>query len=130
MFDILEVYSDYKLIYVTGENKPFKQAFNHRVILLNGPCAQPIYDNIIFDTILQSESLYLYNPKNNKKLLLKDNLIKFSPIDDYRKRWGLFIYYSYDRNKSTASYRCFQSNEEDIKVNISSLKEDILGKKY
>ena len=128
IFDILEVYSNYKLIYVTGDMKSDKQAYSHRVILLNGPCAQPIYDNIRFDTPLDRESLYLYNPKNNKKLILKDSLIKFCPIDDLKKRWALFIYYSCDRKEFNAFYKCFQSNEEDIKVNISSLEKDVLGK--
>ncbi len=128
IFDILDVYSNYKLIYVTGDIKSSKQHYNHRVILLNGPCAQPIYDNFIFDNVLSSNSLYLYNPKNNKKLLLKDNLIKFAPTDEDKKRWALFIYYSCDRSEFNASYRCFQSNEEDIRVRISSLKHDILGK--
>lgn len=130
IFDILDVYANYKLIYVTGDIKSAKQAYNHRVILLNGPCAQPIYDNIIFDTVLQGDSLYLYNPKNNKKLLLKDNLIKFSPIDDFKRRWALFIYYSCDKNEYNAFYRCFQSNEKDVKMSISSLKNDILGKNF
>ena len=128
MFDILEVYSNYKLIYTTGDVKSSKQAYNHRVILLNGPCAQPIYDNILLDTLLQEQSLYLYNPKNNKKLLLKENLIKFEPTDENKKRWALFIYYSCDRDEYTAKYKCFQSRENDIERSISSLDHDILGK--
>ena len=128
IFDILEVYSNYKLIYVTGDVKSSNQAYDHRVILLNGPCAQPIYDNILFDSLLQSESLYLYNPKNNKKLLLKDNFIKFRSVDDNKKRWALFIYYKCDKNESNAFYRCFQSKEEDYKEEIYSLANSILGK--
>lgn len=127
IFDILEVYSNYKLIYVTGDIQSARQAYSHRVILLNGPCAQPIYDNIIFDRVLEKESLYLYNPKNNKKLLLKDSLIKFKPIDKNKKRWALFIYHSCDKNQNNAFYRCFQSKENDVKVGISSLKKDILN---
>ena len=50
IFDILDVYSNYKLIYFTGELNTSNNSLNHRVILLNGPCAQPIYDNMIFDT--------------------------------------------------------------------------------
>ena len=126
IFDILEFYSNYKLIYVTGDIQSAKQAYSHRVILLNGPCAQPIYDNIIFDNVLDKEALYLYNPKNNKKLLLKDNLIKFKSLDKNKKHWALFIYYSCDKNEDNAFYKCFQSKEKDIKVNISSLKKDIL----
>ena len=130
IFDILEVYSNYQLIYITGEFKSAKQAYDHRVILLNGPCAQPIYENIIFDTVLQSESLYLYNPKNNKKLLLKDSLIKFTPVDEHKKHWALFIYYSCDRQEFNAFYKCFQSNEKDIRQAITSLNHDVLGKRY
>ena len=128
IFDILEVYSNYKLIYVTGNVTSDKQAYSHRVILLNGPCAQPIYDSIRFSNVLEKNSLYLYNPKNNKKLLLKDNLIKFEPVDKNKKRWALFVYYSCDKKEFNAFYKCFQSKEDDIKVSISSLKKDILRK--
>ena len=128
IFDILEVYSNYKLIYVTGNVTSDKQAYSHRVILLNGPCAQPIYDSIRFSNVLEKNSLYLYNPKNNKKLLLKDNLIKFEPVDKNKKRWALFVYYSCDKKEFNAFYKCFQSKEDDVRVSISSLKKDILRK--
>ncbi len=127
IFDILEIYSNYKLIYVTGDIDTSKRSYNHRVISLNGPCAQPIYDNIIFDNVLFGDSLYLYNPKNNKKLLIKENMMKFKPVDKNKKRWALFIYYSCDKNEYNAFYKCFQSKENDVKVSISSLKEDILS---
>ena len=127
VFDILEIYSNYKLIYVTGDLDTSKRSYNHRVILLNGPCAQPIYDNIIFDNVLFGDSLYLYNPKNNKKLLINDNLMKFRPVDDNKKRWALFIYHSCDKKEYNAFYKCFQSKERDIKESITSLRKDILG---
>ena len=126
IFDILEVYSNYKLIYVTGDVKASKQAYSHRVILLNGPCAQPIYDNMVFDTILFGDCLYLYNPKNNKKLLIKENLMKFRPVDKNKTRWALFVYYSCDNGEYNAFYKCFQSDEKDLKESISSLKRDVL----
>lgn len=126
IFDILEVYANYKLIYVTGEITSAKQAYSHRIILLNGPCAQPIYDNIIFDTVLEKECMYLYNPKNNKKLKLKDTLIKFKPVDKNKKRWALFIYYSCDKNENNAFYKCFQSKENNVKESIYSLRQSIL----
>ena len=126
IFDILEIYSNYKFIYVTGDFKSSRQAYNHRVILLNGPCAQPIYDNINFDTVLYSNCLYLYNPKNNNKLLIRENLMKFQSIDDEKKRWGLFLYNSCDKGEFNAFYKCFQSKEEDIKMRISSFKHNIL----
>ena len=127
VFDILEIYSNYKLIYVTGDLDTSKRSYNHRVILLNGPCAQPIYDNIIFDNVLFGDSLYLYNPKNNKKLLINDNLMKFKPVDNNKKRWALFIYHSCDKKEYNAFYKCFQSKERDIKESITSLRKDILG---
>ena len=127
VFDILEIYSNYKLIYVTGDLDTSKRSYNHRVILLNGPCAQPIYDNIIFDNVLFGDSLYLYNPKNNKKLLINDNLMKFKPVDDNKKRWALFIYHSCDKKEYNAFYKCFQSKERDIKESITSLRKDILS---
>lgn len=127
VFDILEIYSNYKLIYVTGDLDTSKRSYNHRVILLNGPCAQPIYDNIIFDNVLFGDSLYLYNPKNNKKLLINDSLMKFRPVDDNKKRWALFIYHSCDKKEYNAFYKCFQSKERDIKESITSLRKDILG---
>lgn len=128
VFDILEIYSNYKLIYSTGDVKASRKAFNHRVISLNGPCSQPIYDTMAFDDMLYGDSLYLYNPKNNKKLLIEDNLLKFKPVETNKKRWALFVYYSCDRNEFNAFYRCFQSKENDYKESISSFKKDILYK--
>ena len=104
------------------------KSYNHRVILLNGPCAQPIYGNIIFDEVLEGESIYLYNPKNNQKIVLLDNFIKFLPIDKNKKRWALFVYSSCDKKEFGAFYKCYQSRENDVKINISSLKDDILNK--
>ena len=129
LFDILDMYSNYKLIYTTGDLRGTRQGYSHRVILLNGPCAQPIYDKIIFDDILLQESLYLYNPKNNKKLLIKDNLMKFLPIDKNKKRWALFVYYKFDKNERDVYYKCFQSNENDYKEQINSFERDILNHK-
>ena len=126
IFDILEVYSNYKLIYVTGDIEATRNSYGHRVISLNGPCAQPIYDNIIFDSVLSGDSLYLYNPKNNKKLLIKESMMKFKPVDKNKKRWALFIYRSCDKGEYNAFYKCFQSKENDIKTSITSLKNDIL----
>lgn len=125
VFDILEVFSNYKLIYTTGDFSSSREGFNHRVILLNGPCAQPIYENFIFDSPLLGNSLYLYNPKNNKKLEIKDNFMKFAPTTD-KKRWALFIYYKCDRDEFNAYYKCFQSKEQDLKFSITSLRYDIL----
>lgn len=127
IFDILDVYSNYKLIYFTGELNTSNNSLNHRVILLNGPCAQPIYDNMIFDTLLRSDCLYLYNPKNNKKLLIKENLMKFSPIDKNKKRWALFIYNNCDKKEFNAYYKCYQSNEKNLKKGITSFEIDILN---
>ena len=127
IFDILDVYSNYKLIYFTGELNTSNNSLKHRVILLNGPCAQPIYDNMIFDTLLQSDCLYLYNPKNNKKLLIKENLMKFSPVDKNKKRWALLIYSNCDKKEFNAYYKCYQSNEKNLKKNITSFEMDILN---
>ena len=129
IFDILDTYSNYKLIYTTGDYKGTRQGYNHRVILLNGPCAQPIYDKIIFDEILSINSLYLYNPKNNKKLLIKDNFMRFLPVDENKKRWALFVYYKCDEKEFNSYYKCFQSKETDYKEQIRSLKSDILDYK-
>lgn len=47
-------------------------------------------------------------------------------VDDNKKRWALFIYYSCDKKEYNAFYKCFQSKEKDIKESITSLKHDIL----
>ena len=128
IFDILDMYSNYKLIYTTGDYRKTRHGYSHRVILLNGPCAQPIYDKMIFDESLLNESLYLYNPKNNKKLLIKNNFMKFLPVDENKKRWALYIYYQCDKKEFNSYYKCFQSNEKDYKEQINSLERDILNK--
>lgn len=122
IFDILEVYSNYKLIYVIESND-----LKHRVILLNGPCAPPIYDTIVFDEKLENKRLYLYNPRNNKKLLIKDNFMKFIHLDDERKHWALFLYDSCDYHEYNAFYKCYQSKEEPLKCSIYDFETDILG---
>ena len=122
LFEILEVYSNYKLFYVLERND-----LSHRVISLNGACAPPIYDTLIFDEKLETERLYLYNSKNNKKLLIKDNFMKFAPIDENKKHWALFIYDSCDKAEYNAFYKCYQSNEKDLKVSIYDFEEDIIG---
>lgn len=127
IFDVLDIYLNYKLIYTTGNLKQNNDgSYIHEVILLNGPCAQPIYDKINFETELNPESLYLYNPKNNKKLLIRDTLMKFKPIDNNKKHWALFVYYHCNIGENKAKYKCFQSKEKDFVKNISSFKLDIL----
>ena len=129
IFEVLEVYSDYKLIYITGKLDHSSGKLKQQVIQLNGPCAQPIYEDIIFDEILNPNHLYLYNPKNNKKLLINDKFMKFSAIDDNKKHWALFIYYMCERvgyMKTDAHYKCCQSKEEDIIESISTFKRDII----
>lgn len=130
IFNILEVYSDYDLIYCPGHVEKENNKYNFDIILLNGPFQQPVYDNLILDEdLLKEKSLYLYNPKNNKFLELDDNLMKFSPIDKYKKHWGLFIYRKWEEKdyKTKAYYKCFQSREEDISVEIVSFKNNIIG---
>lgn len=129
IFEVLEVYSDYKLIYITGKLDHSSGKLKQQVIQLNGPCAQPIYEDIIFDEILNPNHLYLYNPKNNKKLLINDKFMKFSETDDNKKHWALFIYYMCERVgyiKTDAHYKCFQSKEEDIIESISTFERDII----
>lgn len=129
IFEVLEVYSDYKLIYITGKLDHSSGKLKQQVIQLNGPCTQPIYEDIIFDEILNPNHLYLYNPKNNKKLLINDKFMKFSATDDNKKHWALFIYYMCERvgyMKTDAHYKCFQSKEEDIIESISTFERDII----
>ena len=122
MFEILEVYSNYKLIYVLESND-----LKHKVISLNGACAPPLYDTLTFDEKLKNNRLYLYNPKNNKKLLIKDNLMKFTSLDDEKKHWALFLYDSCDYKEYNAFYKCYQSKQYDLKESIYDFKEDIIG---
>lgn len=129
VFNILEVYSDYKLIYTTGLFQKTNDIFNHRVILLNGPCKQPIYGNIKFNKVLDENSLYLYNPSNDNLLRLDDTLIKFQSVDVYEKQWGIYVFngaYQKKNGQWIAKYKYFQENEEDYKERINSFEEDII----
>lgn len=129
IFDLLEVYSNYKLLYITGKLDTSGGKLKHQVIQLNGPCAQPIYEDIIFDEILTSNCLYLYNPQNNKKLLINSDFMKFIPTDTNNKHWAIFIYYMCNRvgyMKTEAHYKCFQSKEEDYIESISTFENDII----
>lgn len=129
IFDVLEVYSNYKLLYITGKLDTSGGKLKHQVIQLNGPCAQPIYEDIIFDELLMSDCLYLYNPKNNKKLLINSDFMKFMPTDVNNKHWAIFIYYMCNRvgyMKTEAHYKCFQSKEDDYIESISTFEMDII----
>ena len=56
--------------------------------------------------------------------------MKFSPIDENKKHWSLFIYYSCERlgyMETEAHYRCFQSREDDLIESISSFERDIMN---
>ena len=130
IFDILRIYSNYKLIYVTGKISMSKGNFKHQVILLNGPCAQPIYDEVVLNYVLEEDYLYLYNPNNAKILQIKNKFMKFHPIDEFKRHWALFLYYACDRTgymETNAKYKCFQQKEEDIITKISTFKEDIIN---
>ena len=78
--------------------------------------------------MLEKKSLYLYNPKNNKKLLINGNFMKFKPVEDNKKRWALFIYYSCNKDEYSAFYKCFQSKEKDFRQSINSFIYNILNK--
>ena len=130
VFDILKIYTDYKMFYVTEDFKRKNGKFVHSVILLNGPCAQPIYDSLIFNELLDENSLYLYHPKNNKIMKIKDNLMKFSPVDENCLHWALFVYYKCDRigyMKTNALYKCFQHEEDDLIEHIETFSKNIMG---
>ena len=129
VFEILEVYSNYKLIYTTGIFKKFGNNFNHRVILLNGACKQPIYGNINFNKVLEENSLYLYNSSNDNLLLIDDKLIKFQSVDNFEKQWGLYVFagsFINKRGQCLAKYKFFQENEKDYFEEINSFEEDII----
>lgn len=129
VFDILEIYSEYKLIYTTDIFQKSDEIFNHRVILLNGPCKQPIYGNMKFNKILDEHSLYLYNPSNNNLLKLDDTLIKFQSVDIYEKQWGIYLFdgaYRKNNGQWISKYKYFQENEEVHEEIINSFEEDII----
>ena len=129
IFDILEVYSEYELIYFPKTVNLKNNEYEHEIILLNGPFEQPVYDYRIFDEILLQKRLYLYNPNNKKRLLINDNLMKFYPTDKYNKHWGLFLYSKWEKvsHVNYAFYKCFQSKEKDLQFEISSFKKNIVG---
>jgi len=129
VFDILEIYSEYKLIYTTDIFQKSDEIFNHRVILLNGPCKQPIYGNMKFNKILDEHSLYLYNPSNNNLLKLDDTLIKFQSVDIYEKQWGIYLFdgaYKKNNGQWISKYKYFQENEKVHEEIINSFEEDII----
>ena len=127
-FDNLTSYSDFKLYYTIGkfertENGSLKQD----VIMLNGPCAQPIYRELIYDKELDAHSLYLFNPLNEEFFKINDKLMKFRQTDRIRNQWALFIYsgWEYGENGNQAIYRCYQQKEKDFIVPIESFSDDI-----
>ena len=129
VFDILRIYADYKLFYTTGFIKKSGNIFKHRVIQLNGPCKQPIYGSVEFKEPLDEESLYLFDQKNQKILKLKHNLIRFQPLDDYERQWGIFIFngcYTKKDGTCIAKYKYFQENEDEFEEVVNSFEDHIL----
>lgn len=129
-FDNLTSYSNFKLYYIIGkyertENGSLKQD----VIMLNGPCAQPIYRDFIYDNELDAHSLYFYNPLTDDLLKINDKFMKFRQTDRIKNQWALFIYsgWEHGENGKQAIYRCYQQTEKDYKIKINSFKEDIIG---
>ena len=127
-FDNLTSYSDFKLYYIIGkfertENGSLKQD----VIMLNGPCAQPIYRELIYDEELDAHSLYLFNPLNEEFFKINDKLMKFKQTDRIRNQWALFIYsgWEHSENGNQAIYKCYQQTEKDYLVPIESFTENI-----
>lgn len=127
-FDSLTSYSDFKLYYIIGkfertENGSLKQD----VIMLNGPCAQPIYRELIYDKELDAYSLYLFNPLNEELLKINDKLMKFKQTDRIKNQWALFIYSGWEHaeNSNQAIYKCYQQTEKDFVVPIESFSNDI-----
>ena len=130
LFEILKAYSGLKLYYVTGNYTKIDNKIQHRVIILNGPCAQPIYDDVFFNHELDEECLYLYDSKNNNLLKIKDNLMKFEAVDRYKREWALFLFNGTYRDPGTgeifAKYKCYQRKQDDKLVKINHIRKDIL----
>ena len=132
LFEILKAYSGLKLYYVTGNYTKIDEKIQHRVIILNGPCAQPIYDDVFFNQELDEKCLYLYDSKNNNLLKIKDNLMKFEAVDRYKREWALFLFNGTCRDHETgeiyAKYKCYQRKQDDKLVKIDNIRQDILSK--
>lgn len=127
-FDNLTSYSDFKLYYVIGKfERTETGSLKQDVIMLNGPCAQPIYRELVYDKELDAHSLYLFNPLNEEFFKINDRLMKFRQTDRIRNQWALFIYSGWEHaeNGNQASYRCYQQTEKDFIVPIESFSEDI-----
>lgn len=128
-FDGLMTYANFKLYYTLGkferlDNGDLKQ----EVIMLNGPCAQPLYRDFIFEKELDPHSLYLFNPLTEDLLKINDNLMKFVQTDRIKNQWALYIYSGWDyvgKNKINAIYKCYQQTEKDLYIPIKSFSEDI-----
>lgn len=95
--------------------------------MLNGPCAQPIYRELIYDKELDAYSLYLFNPLNEELLKINDKLMKFKQTDRIKNQWALFIYSGWEHaeNSNQAIYKCYQQTEKDFVVPIESFSNDI-----
>ena len=127
-FDNLTSYSDFKLYYIIGKyERTDNGSLKQDVIMLNGPCAQPIYRDLIYEEELDAHSLYLFNPLNEEFFKLNDNLMKFIQTDRIKNQWALYIYsgWEYTKNSKQAIYKCYQQTEKDYFVQISSFSNDI-----
>ncbi len=130
VFDILNNLSGLKMYYILGTGEFLEDdQILYDVIVLNGPCEIPRFDELITNKRLKRESLYLYNPISGDLLLINQNLMKFKHIDRKRNNWALFVFIGTEKDAETGQlkgkYKCFQQLEDDLYYDINSFYKDI-----
>lgn len=126
LYDILTIYLDYKLYYI-------KEIINdgnirYKVFKLNGPCGQPIHDELIFnDKLLKPGCLYLHNPLNNELMEIDGRFMKLLPTDKREKQWAIFIFNGTELkgNVLKARYKCLQQRLNDYYEVIENINQII-----
>lgn len=119
IYNILKLYSGFKLYYTIGvtESDPNKKnLYKNKAESLNGPCNPPFPIDLIEKEILDSYSLYLYDPINRSYLKLDNDLIKCRRIpDDNANRYGIYFYDSVKISKKGIpqyiQYKCYEYND-------------------
>ena len=125
MFDLLKLYSGFKLFYTVGPKDPISpNKTEYTIIHLNGPCDPPHNGKIITSVQLNPRSLYLYDSLNDNFLELDSDLIKFSLIPN-SKKYGIYIYDGIDLKENVALYKCYY-DKKPLKIPLKTDEDTFL----
>lgn len=125
IFNILNLYSGYKLYYIKEySNIQYHKENSYEVISLNGPCNPPIWYTLKTKEKLDLYCLYLHDPLNNSFLKINEDLMIFKQNNS--NRWEIYLYDSVDTRKNIIKYKCYNHKNEILEIDLNKQEEDLI----